>query len=150
MADKNVPLRRGDIVFADLSPIIGSEQGGTRPCLVIQNNIGNTNSPTTIVAAITKSRTKAVLPTHFYIDTAGGLLTEKSMVLFEQIRTIDKSRIKRIVGHLNLSIEQSEEMEHCLDISFGKNMECDDQNIKEQNKKQKTLIGKIIEFDEDF
>ena len=92
-----INLKRGDIVYADLSPVIGSEQGGTRPVLIIQNNVGNLKSPTTIVAAITKSQTKATIPTHLNIGTANGCLKEESMVLFEQIRTIDKTRIKRKV-----------------------------------------------------
>ena len=146
MSTQPYNLRRGDILFADLSPVIGSEQGGTRPVLVIQNNIGNVNSPTTIVAAITKSKTKATIPTHFYIDTANGLLTEQSMVLFEQIRTIDKCRIKRKVGHLNLSEKELEEMEKCLEISvLGKFL-----NEDNTNNNGIMLVGKTIETDEDF
>lgn len=146
MSMQNMVLKRYDILFADLSPVVGSEQGGTRPVLVIQNNMGNANSPTTIVAAITKSKTKAIIPTHFYIDTANGLLTEKSMVLFEQIRTIDKSRIKRKVGHLSLSEKQQQDLEHCLEISvlgkcFNENLDATENN---------NLIGKNIDEDEYF
>ena len=92
-------IRRGDIYYADLRPVIGSEQGGVRPVLVIQNDIGNKHSPTTIVAAITGRKTKAALPTHVKI-MAKGLKTE-STVLLEQIRTIDKARLGEYIGRLD-------------------------------------------------
>ena len=94
-------ILRGDIFYADLSPVIGSEQGGIRPVLVVQNNIGNKYSPTVIVAAIsTKTTEKAVLPTHCYIDIVNGL-DKPSIILLEQLRTIDKSRLKEYKGHLD-------------------------------------------------
>ena len=149
-----INIKRGDILFADLSPVVGSEQGGTRPVLVIQNNIGNASSPTIIVASITKSKTKATIPTHFYIDTANGLLTEKSMVLFEQIRTIDKCRIKRYVGGLVLNEQQKEEMESCLKTSIFEsicsNLFAAKNVIEKETINKPILIGKIIEEDEFF
>ena len=92
-------IRRGDIYYADLRPVIGSEQGGVRPVLVIQNDIGNKHSPTTIVAAITGRKTKAALPTHVAIMTSG--LKTESTVLLEQIRTIDKARLGEYIGRLD-------------------------------------------------
>ena len=91
-------VRRGDIFYADLSPVVGSEQGGTRPVLIIQNDTGNRHSPTVIAAAITSQTGKARLPTH--INIAGGSvgLSKDSVILLEQIRTIDKIRIKRYIG----------------------------------------------------
>ena len=93
-------VRRGDIYFVDLSPVVGSEQGGTRPVIVIQNNIGNDYSPTVIVAAITSQIGKTRLPTH--VDLPGALLglQSDSVVLLEQLRTIDKRRLRRRLTHL--------------------------------------------------
>jgi len=94
-------ILRGDMYYADLSPVIGSEQGGVRPILIIQNNIGNKHSPTVIVAAITaKTTEKAELPTHCYIGAVNGL-EKPSVVLLEQLRTIDKLRLKEFIGHLD-------------------------------------------------
>lgn len=87
-------IRRGDIFYADLRPVIGSEQGGIRPVLVIQNDIGNRYSPTVIVAAITSRMNKAKLPTHIEIDAARYHIVKDSVILLEQLRTIDKSRLK--------------------------------------------------------
>ena len=95
----DVIIRRGDIYYADLRPVVGSEQGGVRPVLIIQNDVGNKHSPTTIVAAITGRKTKAALPTHVAIMT-NGLKTE-STVLLEQIRTIDKARLGEYIGRLD-------------------------------------------------
>lgn len=94
-------IRRGDIFFADLSPVVGSEQGGTRPVLVLQNDIGNQYSPTTIVAAITSQISKAKLPTHVEVTAKGSGLEKESVILLEQIRTIDKSRLREKVTSLN-------------------------------------------------
>ena len=94
-------IRRGDIFFADLSPVVGSEQGGTRPVLVLQNNIGNQYSPTTIVAAITSQISKAKLPTHVEVTAKSSGLEKNSVILLEQIRTIDKSRLSEKVTTLN-------------------------------------------------
>lgn len=87
-------MQRGDIYFADLNPVVGSEQGGTRPVLIVQNDLGNKHSPTVIVAAITSNTEKTNLPTHINIDKRCGL-SKKSVVLLEQIRTIDKKRISK-------------------------------------------------------
>ena len=94
-------VKRGDIFYADLSPVVGSEQGGTRPVLIVQNDTGNRHSPTVIAAAITSQTGKARLPTH--INIAGGSvgLSKDSVILLEQIRTIDKKRLGHYVGRLN-------------------------------------------------
>ncbi len=92
---------KNEVYYADLSPVIGSEQGGVRPVLVLQNNVGNKVSPTVIVAAITSRKKKMRMPTHVTITMAEGHLPKNSMAMLEQIRTIDKSRIIRYVGKLN-------------------------------------------------
>lgn len=94
-------IRRGDIVYANLNPVIGSEQGGTRPVLIIQNDIGNRFSPTTIVAAITSRIKKAKLPTHVEISASEYGLERDSVILLEQLRTIDKRRLKDKLAHLD-------------------------------------------------
>ncbi|MFV0439827.1 MAG: type II toxin-antitoxin system PemK/MazF family toxin [Lachnospirales bacterium] len=94
-------IRRGDIFYADLSPVIGSEQGGIRPVLVIQNDIGNKYSPTIICAAITSQINKAKLPTHIEISSDQYALVKDSVVLLEQLRTIDKSRLKEKICRLS-------------------------------------------------
>ena len=91
-------IKRGDIYYADLSPVVGSEQGGVRPVLVIQNDVGNRHSPTVICAAITSRMNKAKLPTHVEIDAKRDRIVKDSVVLLEQIRTIDKQRLKDYVG----------------------------------------------------
>lgn len=96
-----VIVKRGDIFYADLSPVIGSEQGGIRPVLVVQNDVGNKYSPTIIVAAITSQINKAKLPTHIEIAGVEYGLTKDSVVLLEQIRTIDKKRLREKVGHFD-------------------------------------------------
>lgn len=93
-------VKRGDIFYADLSPVVGSEQGGIRPVLVIQNDTGNRHSPTIICAAITSRMNKAKLPTHIELDSRRCQLVKDSVILLEQIRTIDKQRLKDMVGHL--------------------------------------------------
>lgn len=94
-------IKRGDIYYADLNPVIGSEQGGTRPVLVISNDIGNKHSPTVIIAAIaSRVLTKKKLPTHFYLGGVEGL-PENSIILFEQLRTIDKRRLKEYMGMID-------------------------------------------------
>lgn len=109
-------VKRGDIFFADLSPVVGSEQGGIRPVLVIQNNLGNHFSPTIIVAAITAKMAKPKLPTHIGIKAGTGIERD-SVILLEQIRTIDKSRLKERVCHL--SREVMEEVDEALRVSVG-------------------------------
>lgn len=94
-------VRRGDIFYADLSPVIGSEQGGIRPVLVVQNDVGNKFSPTVICAAITSKINKAKLPTHIEISASEYELVKNSVILLEQIRTIDKRRLKEKICHLD-------------------------------------------------
>ena len=93
--------KRGDIYYADLSPVVGSEQGGIRPVLIIQNDVGNRYSPTVICAAITSRMNKAKLPTHIEIDSRRCQIMKDSVILLEQIRTIDKQRLKDMIGHLD-------------------------------------------------
>ena len=109
-------IKRGQIYYADLSPVKGSEQGGYRPVLIIQNDIGNKYSPTVIVAVITSRHTKANLPTHIWLNAECGLPKE-SMVECEQVRTIDKSRLKEFVGAA--SQEVMTEIDKGLKISFA-------------------------------
>lgn len=114
--------KRGDVFFADLGDGIGSEQIGKRPVLIIQNNIGNRYSPTVIIASITsKVGVKAKLPTHYYINTESGL-EAPSVVLLEQIRTIDKKRLDSYIGHLN--DEYLIEINNALAISIGLDIGC--------------------------
>lgn len=94
-------IKRGDIFYADLSPVVGSEQGGIRPVLIIQNDVGNRHSPTIICAAITSKMNKAKLPTHVEIDATKYNLVKNSVVLLEQIRTIDKKRLKDYICHVD-------------------------------------------------
>ena len=97
-------VKRGDIYYADLSPVVGSEQGGVRPVLIIQNDVGNKYSPTVIATAITSQMNKAKMPTHIELDAGGYGLSKDSVVLAEQIRTIDKKRLKEKIGHLDDSL----------------------------------------------
>ena len=94
-------IKRGDIYYADLSPVVGSEQGGVRPVLIVQNDVGNKYSPTVIAAAITSQRDKTKLPTHIKVDADESGLAKDSIVLLEQIRTIDKSRLKKYIGKVD-------------------------------------------------
>ena len=94
-------IRRGDIYYADLRPVVGSEQGGVRPVLVIQNDVGNKHSPTVICAAITSRMNKAKLPTHIELSTKDYQIVKNSVILLEQIRTIDKQRLKEFVCHID-------------------------------------------------
>jgi len=110
-------VKRGDIFYADLSPVIGSEQGGVRPVLVIQNDIGNKYSPTVIVAAITSQINKAKMPTHIEINGEEYGLTKDSVILMEQIRTIDKKRLKEKTGHIDEKLLFN--VSHALKISVG-------------------------------
>jgi len=96
-----VQIKRGDIFYADLSPVVGSEQGGIRPVLIIQNDVGNRHSPTIICAAITSKMNKAKLPTHIEVDAQKYHLVKNSVVLLEQIRTIDKQRLKDFICHVD-------------------------------------------------
>ena len=94
-------IKRGDIFYADLSPVVGSEQGGVRPVMIIQNDVGNRHSPTVICAAITSKMNKAKLPTHVEIDASNYHLVKNSVVLLEQVRTIDKQRLKDFICHVD-------------------------------------------------
>lgn len=110
-------VKRGDIFYADLSPVIGSEQGGIRPVIIMQNDIGNRYSPTVIVAAITSQINKAKLPTHVEISSEEYGLNRDSVVLLEQIRTLDKRRLKEKIGHMTDS--DMEKVDKALLISVG-------------------------------
>ena len=110
-------VKRGDIFYADLSPVIGSEQGGVRPVLVVQNDIGNKYSPTVIVAAVTSQINKAKMPTHIELSANEYGLSKDSVVLMEQIRTIDKKRLKEKIGHMDEELQYS--IDEALRISFG-------------------------------
>ena len=112
-----VIVKRGDIFYADLSPVIGSEQGGVRPVLIIQNDIGNKYSPTVIVAAITSQINKAKLPTHIEINANEYGLNKDSVILLEQIRTIDKKRLGEKMGHLDDDMMSM--VNSALAVSFG-------------------------------
>lgn len=109
-------IRRGDIYYADLSPVIGSEQGGIRPVIIIQNDIGNKHSPTVICAAITSKMNKAKLPTHVEIDAQKYQIVKNSVVLLEQIRTIDKQRLKELVCHADKQLMLK--IDEALKVSF--------------------------------
>ncbi|MCX7714340.1 MAG: type II toxin-antitoxin system PemK/MazF family toxin [Clostridia bacterium] len=110
-------VKRGDIYYADLSPVVGSEQGGIRPVLIIQNDIGNKYSPTVIAAAITSQINKAKMPTHIELSAEEYGLNKDSVVLLEQIRTIDKKRLREKIGHLDASLMN--QVNEALSISFG-------------------------------
>ncbi len=110
-------VKRGDIFYADLSPVVGSEQGGVRPVLVIQNNIGNKYSPTVIVAAITSQMNKAKLPTHIEVNAKEYGLSKDSVLLLEQIRTIDKKRLREKIGRINKTM--MDKIDDSLRISVG-------------------------------
>ena len=97
-------IRRGDINYADLRPVVGSEQGGVRPVLIIQNDVGNRHSPTVICAAITSRMNKAKLPTHIELNAARYHMVKDSVILLEQLRTIDKTRLKDRICHLDSDI----------------------------------------------
>lgn len=110
-------IKRGDIYYADLSPVIGSEQGGIRPVLIIQNDVGNKYSPTVIAAAITSQHEKNNLPTHIRVDADSCGLSKDSIVLLEQVRTIDKKRLKEKMG--TLGFEAMGKVDQALSVSFG-------------------------------
>ena len=113
--DTNV--KRGDIYYADLSPVVGSEQGGVRPVLIVQNDTGNRYSPTVIAAAITSQVNKARLPTHIELSAQKYGLTKDSVVLLEQIRTLDKRRLREKMGRLDT--ELMEKVDSAIAVSFG-------------------------------
>ena len=110
-------IKRGDIYYADLSPVVGSEQGGVRPVLIVQNDIGNKYSPTVIAAAITSQQSKTKMPTHISIEGHNCGLQKDSVVLLEQIRTIDKQRLKEKMGAIDHN--SMSRIDNALSISFG-------------------------------
>ena len=110
-------VRRGEIYYADLSPVVGSEQGGVRPVLIVQNDVGNRFSPTVIAAAITSQHDKADLPTHIEVDAQGSGLLKDSIVLLEQVRTLDKHRLREKMGRLDP--DSMNRVDQALSISFG-------------------------------
>lgn len=110
-------IKRGDMYYADLSPVVGSEQGGVRPVLIVQNDIGNKYSPTVIASAITSQINKAKLPTHIEIKAHEYGLQKDSVILLEQIRTIDKKRLRDKIGHLDQ--ELMKKVNEAISISFG-------------------------------
>ena len=110
-------VKRGDVFYADLNPVVGSEQGGIRPVLIIQNDIGNKYSPTVIIAAITSKIDKAKLPTHVKIEANLDEINRDSIILLEQIRTIDKKRLHQKITHLDE--ETMEKVDKALAISLG-------------------------------
>ena len=109
-------VRRGDIFYADLSPVVGSEQGGVRPVLIVQNDVGNRYSPTIIAVAVTSQINKAKLPTHIALDTTCGL-PKDSVILAEQVRTLDKRRLKDKIG--SLDEKSMERVNNALLVSLG-------------------------------
>ena len=112
-------MKRGDVYYADLRPVVGSEQGGIRPVLIIQNDVGNRHSPTIIVAAITSKMNKAKLPTHIELPAERYHMVKDSVILLEQLRTIDKLRLKDKICHLDSSIMQK--VDHALLVSLALN-----------------------------
>lgn len=110
-------VKRGDIFYADLSPVIGSEQGGLRPVLIVQNDVGNKYSPTVIAAAITSRLDKVKLPTHIDVYASNFGLAKDSVILLEQIRTIDKKRLREKMGHLDELLMQK--VNDAITVSFG-------------------------------
>lgn len=122
-SEVNITIKKGDIYYADLTPVVGSEQGGIRPVLIIQDDIGNYYSPTVIAAAITSRFQKHSIPTHIQLEQEVRGLRRNSVILLEQVRTIDRMRLKRYIGSLNGSMMQK--VDRAILISFG---------LKEQNR----------------
>lgn len=132
-------IRRGDIFFADLRPVVGSEQGGIRPVLIIQNDMGNRHSPTVICAAITSKMNKAKLPTHVALEVKKYDIIKDSVILLEQIRTIDKSRLRERVCHLDNEI--LDRIDKALCISLALDCGCADNNSTRIENRE--LAGKV-------
>lgn len=110
-------VKRGEVFYADLSPVVGSEQGGVRPVLIVQNDVGNQHSPTVIAAAITSRQDKARLPTHIEIESRGCGLAKDSVVLLEQVRTIDKRRLREKMGAVDSELMR--QVDEAIQISLG-------------------------------
>jgi mRNA interferase MazF len=115
---KNLIIRRGDIFYAELSPVMGSEQGGLRPVLIVQNDIGNKYSPTVIAAAITSQINKAKLPTHIELKGFGSGLAKDSVILMEQVRTIDKKRLREKIGHIDEELLKRVNFALCISLGL--------------------------------
>lgn len=113
---KTLIIKRGDIYYADLRPVVGSEQGGIRPVLILQNDIGNKHSPTVICAAITSKMNKAKLPTHVELDTKNSDMVKDSVILLEQLRTIDKQRLREKICHIDEKLQ--EKVDYALMVSL--------------------------------
>ena len=113
---EDVIIKRGDIYYADLRPVVGSEQGGVRPVLIIQNDVGNRHSPTVICAAITSKMNKAKLPTHVELDARKCDIVKDSVILLEQLRTIDKQRLKERICHIDEELQQK--VDYALMVSL--------------------------------
>ena len=120
-------IKRGDIYYADLSPVVGSEQGGLRPVLIVQNDVGNRYSPTVIAAAITSKIGKTKLPTHIDVTGDGAGLAKDSIILLEQIRTLDKKRLKEKLGHLD--DETMTCVNSAIEVSFGLPVTRENENL---------------------
>lgn len=112
-----MPVKRGEIYYADLSPVVGSEQGGIRPVLIVQNDVGNKHSPTVIAAAITSKKEKSQLPTHISVTAQSCGLSKDSVVLLEQVRTLDKRRLKERMGELDS--RSMAQVNDALQVSLG-------------------------------
>ena len=112
-------IKRGELYYADLSPVVGSEQGGVRPVLVVQNDVGNKYSPTVIAAAVTSQINKAKLPTHIELKAEDYGLSKDSVVLLEQIRTLDKRRLKERIGELSFSTMQKVDVALLISLGFA-------------------------------
>lgn len=110
-------MKRGDIFYADLSPVVGSEQGGVRPVLIVQNDTGNRHSPTVIAAAITSQMGKAKLPTHISVSPMSCGLPKESIILLEQVRTLDKRRLREKTGRLDDNMMR--QVDNAIAVSFG-------------------------------
>ena len=137
-------IRRGDIYYADLSPVVGSEQGGLRPVLIVQNDVGNKYSPTVIAAAVTSKMSKAKLPTHIDVTASQVGLLKDSVILLEQIRTIDKLRLKERVGHLDDNTMWS--VNDALSVSFGLSTDKDEPALAKHSQKpsfHQTLVASV-------
>lgn len=113
-------IKRGELYYADLSPVVGSEQGGIRPVLVVQNDVGNKYSPTVIAAAVTSKINKAKLPTHIELPSSSCGLVRDSVILLEQIRTLDKKRLKERIGELNESTMSKVDRAILISLGFAK------------------------------
>ena len=115
-------IRRGELYYADLSPVVGSEQGGIRPILIVQNDTGNKYSPTVIAAAVTSKMTKAKLPTHIELERGEFGLLKDSVILLEQIRTLDKKRLKERIGELSPVTMHKVNTALLISLGFGENL----------------------------